>query len=150
MRKFFCSIMLLPLLCVNDSFAQEGTAPLIRNQNLANNSNSDSSIEKYTISGKKSSLGTYYSVKLNCAPSDWTEVSITQQPEHGVAKLIDQMVIIQFAKTNPRSSCNGKSIKGKVLEFTPNKDYKGADEITVELINDTGQLNKYNYKITVK
>lgn len=150
MRKFFFGLMLLPILCVNDSFAQEDIAPIIRNQNLANNSNSNNSIERYAISGKKSSFGTYYAVKLNCAPSDWMEVSITQQPEHGVAKLIDQMVIIQFSKANPRSSCNGKSINGKVLEFTPNKDYKGADEITVELINDSGQFIKYNYKVTVK
>ena len=130
--------------------AQDSMAPLIRNQNLASNANGEGSIEKYTISGRKSVFGQYYSVKLNCTPADWTEVTITQEPLHGKAKLVEQLATMQYAKTNPRSSCNGKSIKAKALEYTADKDYKGSDQIVVELVNDTGQLLKFDYKITVK
>jgi len=130
--------------------AQDPSAATIRNKNLASNANGEGAIEKYAVSGRKSVLGQYYSVNLNCTPADWTEVTLIQESAHGKSKLIDKLATIQFPTTNARSSCNGKSIKAKALEYTPDKDYKGADEIVVELINDGGQLIKYNYKITVK
>ena len=130
--------------------AQDSMAPLVRNQNMSTNSNSENTIEKYAISGRKSTLSPYYSAKLNCTPADWQEVTITQEPQHGKARLIEQTLIMQYPTNNPRSSCNGKSIRGKVLEYTPEKDYKGSDQIVVELVNDTGQLLKFDYKITVK
>ena len=132
------------------TYAQDEATPAIRNKNIAENTNGEYTYERFSISGKKSIFGTYYSVNLNCTAADWTETTITQEAQHGKSKIVEQMIIIQYPNTNPRSSCNGKSIKGKVLEYTPDKDYKGADGILVELINSSGQLLKYEYKITVK
>jgi hypothetical protein len=55
-----------------------------------------------------------------------------------------------YGKDNVRSSCNGKSIKSKTLEYVPSQDYKGADEIVVEAINSAGQQVINTYKMTVK
>ena len=137
-------------ITMTETKAQDAMAPLTRNKNIASSANGEGSIEKYTISGRKSVFHQYYSVKLNCTPADWTEVTITQEPMHGKAKLIDQLATMQYSNTNPRSSCNGKSIKAKALEYIADKDYKGSDQIVVELVNDTGQLLKFDYKITVK
>jgi len=152
MQKLFKLLVLASIstMVSLQSKAQDGMAPLIRNQNIASNSNSEGSIERYAISGRKSIFGHYYSVKLNCTPAEWTEVTMIQEPAHGKAKLVDQMTTMQYAKNNPRSSCNGKSIKSKALEYTPDKDYKGSDQIIVELVNDGGQLLKFDYRVTVK
>jgi hypothetical protein len=114
------------------------------------NNNADYTYERYTISGKKTSFGPFYAANLNCAPMEWLEVSITKHPEHGNATMFDRTVIMQYDKSNPRSSCNGKSIKGKVLEYVPSRDYKGDDEIVLETITSNGQRNTHTYKITVK
>ena len=102
------------------------------------------------LSGKKSHLANYASVQVGCSLSDWTDISITKPPLHGEAILIDARVAIYFAKENPRSACNGRSVPGRALEYTPAQDYKGADEIVVETINSDGMHGTFTYHITVQ
>ena len=149
MLKFSMLIFITSLgFMSNNCIAQ--TSDTVRNQNLANNINSETSYEKFTISGRKSTFDQFYDAKLNCSPTDWMEVSIATEPQHGSAKIIEQQLIMTYASPNPRTSCNGKSILGKVLEYSSEKGYKGEDYMTVEVINDTGQMIKRTYKITVK
>jgi hypothetical protein len=135
---------------VNFAVGQDGTNAAIRNQNMSSNFNVDATAERTAVSGKRTLLYQYYAVNLNCSPADWNNVSITQQPEHGKATISEKITIVSFPNTNPRSSCNGKSIKAKVLEYVPSHDYKGADEIAVEIINSGGQEIVHTFKITVK
>jgi hypothetical protein len=140
--------LVFSISCTSVAQAQTGSA--IRNQNLSTSTNNDYVSEKYSIAGKKSVFGDFYSVKLNCTPSDWQDVKISKAPLNGTAKIFDRTAVIQFAQSNPRSSCNGKTIKAKSLEYTPHYEFKGNDEIVVEAINDSGQMNTYTYKITVR
>lgn len=130
--------------------AQNVVDTIIRNQNLNSNPNRETTYDRFAISGRKTRLGHYYAVKLNCQPEDWNEVSISKQPEHGKAMLRDETTVMAYGKNNARSSCNGKSIKAKALEYIPSQDYKGADEIVVEAINSAGQQVINTYKMTVK
>ena len=130
--------------------SQNAVDAIIRNQNLNSNPNRETTYDRFAISGKKTRLGQYYAVKLNCQPEDWNEVSISKQPEHGKATLRDETTVMSYGKANVRSSCNGKSIKSKTLEYVPLQDYKGADEIVVEAINSAGQQVINTYKMTVK
>jgi hypothetical protein len=125
---------------------------IIRNQNLNSNPNRETTYDRFAISGRKTRLGHYYdyATKLNCQPEDWNEVSISKQPEHGKVTLRDATTVMSYGKDNVRSSCNGKSIKSKALEYVPSQDYKGADEIVVEAINSAGQQVIHTFKLTVK
>jgi hypothetical protein len=107
-----------------------------------------SEFHQFALSGKKSHLANYASVQVGCSLSDWTDISIAKPPLHGEAILIDARVAIYFAKENPRSGCNGRSVPGRALEYTPAQDYKGADEIVVETINSDGM--HFTYHITVQ
>ena len=130
--------------------AQNAVDAIIRNQNLNSNPNRENTYDRFAVSGKKTRLGHYYAVKLNCQPEDWNEVSISKQPEHGKATLRDETTVMSYGKDNARSSCNGKTIKAKTVEYVPSQDYKGADEIVVESINSAGQQVINTYKLTVK
>ena len=144
------SATVVPIDIASGQDSQNGVDTIIRNQNLNSNPNRETTYDRFAISGKKTRLGYYYAVKLNCQPEDWIAVSISKQPEHGKATLRDETTVMTYGKDNVRSSCNGKSIKSKTLEYVPSQDYKGADEIVVEAINSAGQQVINTYKMTVK
>jgi hypothetical protein len=80
--------------------AQNGVDTIVRNQNLNSNPNRETTYDRFAISGKKTRLGYYYAVKLNCQPEDWVEVSISKQPEHGKATLRDETTVMSYGKDN--------------------------------------------------
>jgi hypothetical protein len=112
--------------------------------------NRDYTLQRYAVAGKKSIFAYYYSLKLDCTPSGWQEVTLSKSPENGDAKLVEAMTTINYTAPNPRVKCNGKSTKSMTLQYIPNKGYTGSDSIEVEMINDAGQRNTFTYNITVK
>jgi hypothetical protein len=112
--------------------------------------NRDYVSQRYAVGGKTSIFASYYSLKLDCTPSGWQEVTLSKPPENGEAKLVEANAIINYTAPNPRVKCNGKSTRAMELQYTPNNEYKGNDSIEVELINEAGQRNTFTYNITVK
>jgi hypothetical protein len=112
--------------------------------------NREFSLQRDAIGGKKSIFANYYSLKLDCSPTEWQQVKITKSPENGEARLVDMNTLAYYIAPNPRVKCNGKSVKSTALEYTPAKGYSGGDAIEVEAINDFGQRSVFVYSITVK
>jgi len=112
--------------------------------------NREFSLQRDAIGGKNSIFSNYYSLKLDCSPTEWRQVKITKSPEHGEARLVDMNTLAHYIAPNPRVKCNGKSVKSTALEYTPAKGYSGGDAIEVEAINDFGQRSVFVYSITVK
>jgi hypothetical protein len=105
---------------------------------------------KTTINGRKSLLNYFFSLKGDCAPTDWIEVKIIKAPENGEAKLIDGNAFPAYTAPNPRVKCNDRSVKAKGLEYVPTKGYAGDDQIIVEMIDNGGSHGTYTFNITVK
>jgi hypothetical protein len=133
------------LIFSGSSFSQ--VAPPTQDPNAINR---DYVSQRYAIGGKKSIFAHYYSLKLDCTPSGWQEVTLSKPPKNGEAKLAEANTIINYTAPNPRLKCNGKSTSSMALEYIPNEGYTGSDSIEVELINDAGQRNTFTYNITVK
>lgn len=112
--------------------------------------NREFSLQRDAIGGKKSIFANYYSIKLDCSPTEWRQVKITKSPENGEARLVDMNTLAYYIAPNPRVKCNGKSVKSTALEYTPAKGYSGGDAIEVEAINVFGQRSVFVYSITVK
>jgi hypothetical protein len=54
-------------------------------QNPTQNSNAfnrEFTAQRFAIVGKRSTIGTYYSLKPDCAPVDWFDMTITKPPEN--------------------------------------------------------------------
>ncbi len=115
-----------------------------------NANNREFTLQRYAIGGRKSVFNYFYSLKPDCAPSDWLEVTIIKEPEHGTAKLFDGTTLPNYTAPNPRVKCNDKSIKAQGLEYVPTKGYAGGDQIDVEAIDFAGNRNLYTFNITVK
>jgi len=112
--------------------------------------NREFSLQRDAIGGKKSIFANYYSIKLDCSPTEWRQVKITKSPENGEARLVDMNTLAYYIAPNPRVKCNGNSVKSTALEYTPANGYSGGDAIEVEAINVFGQRSVFVYSITVK
>jgi hypothetical protein len=134
----------MTLIATEPSFSQVDTTQ------DPNAINKDYTLQRYAVGGKKSTFAWFYSLKIDCTPTDWQEIKITKSPENGEAVLKPTMTLANYNAPNPRTKCNGKSVKSMTLEYTPNKGYVGTDSIEIESINDFGQRNTFTYNITVK
>jgi hypothetical protein len=115
-----------------------------------NANNRDITMERYAVAGKKSTFGRYYSLKIDCSPSDWFDIKITKSPENGSANLVETTTQAHYTEPNARVKCNGRSIKSTDLQYTPKSEYAGPDSIEVELITDEGTRSRYIYNVIVK
>ena len=105
---------------------------------------------KAAVAGRTSHLDSYYAVKLDCTPVDWTDVRIVQQPQNGKAAVSKGSVQMYYSDDNPRKSCNGKPVEAMRLMYTPNEDARGDDRIVVEVVYSSGESRGFTYELTVK
>jgi hypothetical protein len=105
---------------------------------------------KAAVAGRTSTLDAYYGVKLDCVPIEWIDVRVVEPPQNGKAVVSKGTVVMYYAETNPRKSCNGKPIEAMRLLYSPNEGAQGDDRIVIEIVNSSGQNLKYTYDITVK
>ena len=112
--------------------------------------NRDITMQRYAVTGKKSTFGRYFSLNIDCSPSAWFDIKIIKSPENGDANLVATTTEANYTEPNPRVKCNGRSIKSTALEYTPKSGYAGPDSIEVELITDEGTRSRYTYNIMVR
>ena len=105
---------------------------------------------RFALAGKKSTLGSFFSLKVDCSPMDWNEVKIVKPPKNGEAKLVDGTTFPGYTAPNPRTKCNEKSVNASMLEYTPAQGYAGPDSIQLESIDSGGSRARYTINITVK
>ena len=116
-----------------------------------NAGNQELTLQRFAVQGKKSILGSYYSLKMDCTPTEWQDVKILKAPDNGEAKLVENYpTFANYNPPNPRTKCNGEKIKATAMEYTPTKGYVGEDAIVAEVINDSGQRSVLKYAIVVK
>jgi hypothetical protein len=112
--------------------------------------NRDITMQRYAVTGKKSTFGRYYSLNMDCSPSPWFDIKIIKLPENGDANLVETATEANYTEPNPRVKCNGRSIKSTALEYSPKSGYTGPDSVGVELITEEGTRSIYTYNIIVK
>src|ERR1700719_1436935 len=116
-----------------------------------NAGNQELALQRYAIGGRKSLLGTAYSLKMDCSPVDWQIVTVTKSPDHGELKVIENFDTFAFFNApNPRAKCNGEKVKATALEYSPTKDYTGEDSTVVEIVTESGYRQLWKFTILVK
>jgi hypothetical protein len=110
------TLMLAALLVAGPVYAQQ--PDVTQNSNATNR---EFTSQRYAIAGKISVLNYFFSLKPDCSPMDWYELTITRPPENGEAKLIDGNTVPNYTAPNPRTKCNDKSVKARGLQYTPTK-----------------------------
>ena len=104
---------------------------------------------RHTPAGKQRTLENVTFLNPDCTVNEDAEVTITKEPQHGSATINPAEVFPHYAKDNVRSKCNGKKVKGHVLNYKAAVGYVGNDVFEVTLLHPNGMATQYVYNIKV-
>ena len=99
--------------------------------------------------GKQRTLENATVLNPDCTVVEDAEVTITKEPEHGSATIDSAEGFPTYPKDNVRSKCNGKKVKGHVLNYKAAVGYVGNDVFEVTLLHPNGMATQYVYNIKV-
>lgn len=85
-----------------------------------------------------------------CYPSEIPDVKIRQAPASGTLRIVTHEQVL-----GKDTRCPGTKVRGVAYVYTPNKGFKGMDEVTVDVpwsFSDVGRATtlSYTYRIRVE
>jgi len=99
----------------------------------------------------RSAIGGFFGYEVDtCYPSAIPEVKVRQGPANGSVQVVPHELSL-----GKDFRCAGTKVRGLAFVYTPNKGFKGADEITIDVpwhSTDSGSevIRTYNYRIRVE
>jgi hypothetical protein len=108
-------------------------------------------VEKTVKANAPAVLGGFLGYEVNtCYPSAIPDVKVRQAPRNGSLRILPHEQAL-----GKDTVCPGKKMRGLAYVYTPNKGFKGADEVVLDIpwrSTDSGQetLWTYTYRIKVE
>jgi hypothetical protein len=96
-------------------------------------------------------IGGFFGYEVDtCYPANIPDVKIKQAPANGTLRIIPHQTTL-----GKEDRCAGRTVKGLAYVYTPNKGFKGSDEVSLNVpwsSNDISipTLRTYTYRITVQ
>ena len=118
---------------------------------LAAGSVSAQTADRTVKANTSTAIGGFFGYELNtCYPANIPDVKIKQAPANGTLRIVPHQ-----ATLGKEDRCAGKTVKGLAYVYTPNKGFKGSDEVSLDVpwsSNDISipTLRTYTFRITVQ
>lgn len=116
---------------------------------LLGGSVSAETVERTVKVNTTSALGGFFGYEVDtCYPSVTPDVKVRQAPANGTFRIVPHEQVV--SKGN---RCAGTKIRGLAYVYTPNKGFKGSDEVVIDVpwaSNDLGQPTIYTHTYRVK
>jgi TonB family protein len=92
-------------------------------------------------------IGHFASTNPDCTSSGKTFVRISRRPSHGVITMREGFGFTNFEKM---PQCNSTKLQGTTVEYLPERDFTGSDEVELDVISQTGYEALVTYSLTIK
>jgi len=102
---------------------------------------------RFVRSGNQLTLMVYIRMHPDCTMIS-QDVSITKDPEHGVATIENVERFSNFTKDSSLAKCNEKKVSAPALNYKAAVGYSGTDSFNI-LILVSGFAHEYHYTINV-
>lgn len=108
-------------------------------------------LDRTVKAGSRSAIGGFFGYEVDtCYPSEIPDVKIRQAPSNGSFQIVPYEQVL-----GKDSRCPGKKVRGLAYIYTPNKGFRGADEVVLDIpwrSTDSGGLTiwSYTYRIRVE
>jgi hypothetical protein len=108
-------------------------------------------IDKTVKANTSTAIAGFFGYEVNtCYPSEIPDVKVKRSPANGTFRIVPHETTL-----GKDSRCAGKKVRGLAYVYTPNKGFKGMDEVVLDLpwsANTTGIPIIYTntYRITVQ
>lgn len=89
------------------------------------------------------------SLNLSCEPLRPTRVAVIKAPANGTVFERDKEMFSNFAKDNPRFSCNEKKSLGVIAVYKSKPDFRGVDKFSFAVVYYDGRADIYDVEMTV-
>lgn len=91
-----------------------------------------------------------YSVNPDCGLRALSKLSVSQQPEHGVAHVGQRSDFPHFPPGSPYAMCNAVRVQGVTLDYTPARGFTGSDFLVFEVVDPDHGHRAYRVALTVR
>jgi len=108
-------------------------------------------LERTVKANSRSAIGGFLSYEVDtCYAADIPDVKVRQSPAHGTIQILPHEQAL-----SQDSRCPGKKVRGLAYVYTPQRGYKGADEVVLDVPWRSNDLNPpttltYTYRIRVE
>jgi hypothetical protein len=84
-------------------------------------------------------FGPFASLNDDCSVRALASVRIVQPPRNGVARVVLRQGQAAFTANNAFARCNGATIRGVFVDYTPNPGYAGPEAFRFEVVFADGE-----------
>jgi hypothetical protein len=107
-------------------------------------------VNRDVFSGNEARIGAMNWVNADCTSGPVPALRITTAPQNGELRQEEITMPVDRRKDDPRFDCNGKPVTAIAVHYTPKGDFKGKDNVVIDVDFKTGTVKRFNYKITVR
>jgi hypothetical protein len=101
-------------------------------------------------SGKPAKLEFYYSLNPDCSSRGYADITVDESPQNGELAAKKGHDHPKFPSDSIFAKCNAKLVPSTQLYYQSTRGYVGADALTVEIIQPTGDKAEATFNIKVK
>ena len=108
-------------------------------------------LERTVKANSRSAIGGFLSYEVDtCYSAEVPDVKVRQSPAHGSFQILPHEQAL-----GKDSRCPGKKVRGLAYVYTPQRGYKGADEVVLDVPWRSNDINPpttltYTYRIRVE
>jgi hypothetical protein len=136
------SSMLTLTSCVT---VNENVPAATRSQHVA-----EEPIVRGALSGQRQLLVSFYATGPDCESLGYPALKVATAPQHGEVSVEQGAALADFAQSDARNVCNGKSVPATVIYYTSVAGFIGEDSVTFERIGVRGAYGYHAYTIHVR
>lgn len=107
-------------------------------------------VNRDVFSGNEARIGAMNWVNADCTSGPVPTLRITAAPQNGELRQEEVTMSVDRRKGDARFDCNGKPVTAIAVHYKPKGDFKGKDNVVIDVDYKTGTVKRFNYKITVR
>lgn len=107
-------------------------------------------VNKVVASGTSQTIGFASAVRRDCTPYGEMVVRVLEAPSHGKVTIKSAQEYPSLSPFQPAAACNARRVRGKLVTYTPDRNYIGPDAARLQIITPIGVEITNGYVFTVK
>ena len=107
-------------------------------------------LNRVAASGTPQTMAFASAVRRDCTPYGEIVVRVLEAPSHGKVTIKSAYEYPSLSPFQPAAACNARRVRGKLVTYTPDRNYAGPDAARIQIITPTGQEITNGYVFIVK
>jgi hypothetical protein len=107
-------------------------------------------VSAIVASGERTRVGITFQVNPDCSSGGKIITRLFQPPKNGKVEMLTERGFTDYAKDLQTHKCNERESEITAFYYTPQNDFKGSDQFTVEIFFPNGNYRKRVFNVGVR